>query len=188
MTAISRYPVPTLAELPDDIAAVIGETSERSGFVPNVMLALAHRPEEFRAFFAYYNAVMERESGLSKAEREMIVIVSSAENDCMYCVVSHGAIHRIRSKQPTLADQLAIDWRHAELTDREHAICDFAVSLATDPAATTDAQRERLAAEGLSDEDIWDVGAITAFFALSNRMAHLTAMRPNDEFYTMGRG
>ncbi len=188
MHDVSRYPTPDLDELPDDIAQMIGDIAERSGFVPNVFLAFARRPEEFRAFFAYYDALMERDSGLSKAEREMIVIVTSAENNCLYCVVSHGAVHRIRSKQPMLADQLAIDWRSAELTERERAICDFAVTLATDPAATTNDQRDRLLAAGLSEDDIWDVGAITALFALSNRMAHLTEMRPNPEFYTMGRG
>ncbi len=187
MTEISRYPVPKLDELPDDVAEMIQQVADKSGFVPNVFLALAYRPDEFRAFFAYYDAVMERDSGLSKAEREMVVIVTSAENHCLYCVVSHGAIHRIRSKQPTLADQLATDWRHAELSERELAICDFAVTLATRPSETTDDQRERLRAAGLSDDDIWDVGAITAVFALSNRMAHLTDMRPNMEFYTMGR-
>ncbi len=186
-TPISRYPVPDLDELPDDLRERIGAVAERSGFVPNVFLAMAHRPDELRAFLDYHDALMERDSGLSKAERELIVVVTSAANDCLYCVVAHGAILRIRAKDPKLADQVAIDWRSADLDDRARAICEAAVTLATEPAAFDDALRDRLRAVGLSDEDIWDVGAITALFALSNRMAHLLRMRPNDEFYTLGR-
>ncbi len=189
---ISRYPVPELSELPEDVAATIKAVADKSGFVPNVFLAMAHRPDEFRAFIAFHDALIEperlgRESGLSKAEREMIVVVTSAENDCLYCVVAHGAILRIRAKSPTIADQVATNWRHADLTDRERAICDFAVRVAMEPATIANAHHEELRAQGLSDEDIWDVGAISSFFALSNRMAHLTQMRPNDEFYSLGR-
>jgi uncharacterized peroxidase-related enzyme len=184
---LSRYPVPDLGELPDDLRQRIEEVAERSGFVPNVFLAMAHRPDELRAFLAYHDAVMERDSGLSKAERELIVVVTSAANDCLYCVVAHGAILRIRSKRPHLADQVAVNWRTAELSDRERAICEVATLLATEPARFGDEHRDRLRSAGLDDEDIWDLGAITALFALSNRMAHLTDMRPNDEFYLMGR-
>lgn len=189
---ISRYPIPELSELPEDIAATIAAVAERSGFVPNVFLAMAHRPAEFRAFMAFHDALIEperggRDSGLSKAEREMIVVVTSAENQCLYCVVAHGAILRIRAKDPLIADQVAVDWHHADLSPRERAICDFAVRLATDPASLTEQHRDELASHGLSSEDIWDVGAITSFFALSNRMAHLAQMRPNNEFYTLGR-
>ncbi len=189
---ISAYPVPTLDELPDDIRSVIEGVAERSGFVPNVFLTMAHRPAEFRAFMAFHDALMEperggRECGLSKAERELIVVATSAANDCLYCVVAHGAILRVRAQNPLLADQVAINWRHADLSERERAICDFATTLATDPTALGEADHESLRSHGLSDEDIWDVGAITSFFALSNRMAHLTKMRPNDEFYSLGR-
>ena len=184
---ISRYPVPALDELPDDLRRRIEEVADKSGFVPNVFLAMAHRPDELRAFLAYHDALMERDSGLSKAERELIVVVTSAANDCLYCVVAHGAILRIRSKRPLLADQVAINWRSADLSERERAICHAAVVLAVEPAHFGDEHRDRLRSVGLSDEDIWDVGAITAFFALSNRMAHLTDMRPNDEFFLMGR-
>lgn len=184
---ISRYPVPRLEDLPDDLRTRIEEVADKTGFVPNVFLALAHRPDELRAFLAYHDAVMERDSGLTKAERELIVVVTSAANDCLYCVVAHGAILRIRSKRPTLADQVAVNWRGAELSERERAICEAATVLAVEPASFGDAHRQRLRDAGLSDEDIWDVGAVTALFALSNRMAHLTEMRPNDEFYGMGR-
>lgn len=184
---ISRYPVPELAEMPDDVRSRIEAVAERSGFIPNVFLALAHRPDEFRAFMAYHDALMERDSGLSKAEREMIVVVTSSANDCLYCVVAHGAILRIRAKDPLIADQVAIDWRSADLDERGRAICEAATVLATAPAEFDDRHRDRLAAVGLSDEDTWDLGAITALFALSNRMAHLTGMRPNPEFYSMGR-
>ncbi|MGH1491982.1 MAG: peroxidase-related enzyme [Acidimicrobiales bacterium] len=193
---ISRYPVPSLDELPDDIREMITAVADKSGFVPNVFLALAHRPAEFRAFMGLHDALMDperlegadaRESGLSKAEREMIVVVTSAQNECLYCVVAHGAILRIRAKSPTISDQVATNWRHADLTDRERAICAFANRVAMEPATLADEHHAELRTHGLSDEDIWDVGAIASFFALSNRMAHLTQMRANDEFYSMGR-
>lgn len=189
---ISAFSVPTLDEMPDDIRTIVEGVAERSGFVPNVFLAMARRPDEFRAFMAFHDALMEperqgRESGLSKAERELIVVVTSAANDCLYCVVAHGAILRIRAKDPLIADQVAINWRHADLTSRQRAICSFATKLAADGASITDQDHQSLRDEGLDDEDIWDVGAITAFFGLSNRMAHLTKMRPNDEFYSLGR-
>jgi len=189
---ISRYPVPELADLPDDIRNIITGVADKTGFVPNVFLAMAHRPDEFRAFMAFHDALMEperqgRSSGLSKAEREMVVVVTSAENDCMYCVVAHGAVLRIRARNPLIADQVATDWQRADLSEREQAICAFAVKVATNPSSLTDADHEALRSVGLDDEDIWDVGAIASFFALSNRMAHLTQMRPNDEFYAMGR-
>ena len=188
MTAISRFPVPELAELPDDIRERIEAVQEKSGFVPNVFLVLAHRPDEFRAFFAYHDALMERDSGLTKAEREMIVVATSSFNDCQYCVVAHGAILRIRAKNPLIADQIAIHYPAADLTDRQCAMLDFAMQVAADPANVEPDDFTTLAEHGFSQEDIWDIGAIAGFFALSNRMAHLTAMRPNDEFYAMGRG
>lgn len=187
MTDISRFPVPALEELPDDLREYVLQVQERSGFVPNVFLALAHRPDECRAFIAYHDALMEREEGLSKAEREMIVVATSAANDCLYCVVAHGALVRIRAKDARLADQIAIDYRTADITARQRAMLDFAVKLAERPQTVTDADYARLRALGFDDEEIWDIGAITALFALSNRMAHLTRMRPNDEFYLMGR-
>ena len=185
---ISRYPVARLEDLPQDIQDRIGAVQVRAGFIPNVFLALAHRPAEFRAFFDYHDALMLKDGGLSKAEREMIVVATSAANDCQYCVIAHGAILRIHTKNPLIADQIAVHYRQADITPRQRAVLDFAVKLALRPQDIEDADRSRLHQHGLSDEDIWDVGAIAAFFALSNRMAHLTAMRPNDEFYTMGRG
>ena len=184
---ISRFPVPELNALPADIREQILEVQEKTGFVPNVFLVLAHRPDEFRAFFAYYKSLMMKEGGLSKAEREMIVVATSARNQCLYCVVSHGALLRIFSKQPLLADQVAINYQHAPLSDRQRAMLDFAVKLATDSASVDDRDFTVLRAQGFDDEVIWDIGAITALFALSNRMANLTGMRPNDEFYSMGR-
>jgi len=184
---ISRFPVPALADLPADIRARIELVQQKSGFVPNVFLALAHRPDEFRAFFAYHDALMEKSVGLSKAEREMIVVATSAVNDCHYCVVAHGAILRVRAKDPLVADQIAINYRKADLTARQRAMLDFAVKVARDSAAIGEEDHARLRAAGFTDDEIWDIGAITAFFALSNRMANLTSMRPNDEFYTMGR-
>ena len=184
---ISRFPVPELDGLPTDIREQILEVQEKTGFVPNVFLVLAHRPDEFRAFFAYYKSLMMKEGGLSKAEREMIVVATSTRNQCLYCVVSHGALLRIFSKQSLLADQIAINYKHAPLSDRQRAMLDFAVKLATDSASVDDQDFAVLRAQGFDDEVIWDIGAITALFALSNRMANLTGMRPNDEFYTMGR-
>lgn len=185
---ISRFPVPTLDELPDDIADMIRAVSDKSGFVPNVFLALAHRPAEFRAFFAYHDALMDKSDGLSKAERELIVVATSARNNCLYCVAAHGAILRIRAKRPLLADQVATNPHKADLSERERHIVAFALRMADDSASVTDADIDDMRAKGFTDDEIWDIGAITAFFALSNRMANLTSMRPNDEFYTMGRG
>lgn len=184
---ISRFPVPSLDGLPADMRERIEAVAEKSGFVPNVFLAMAHRPEEWRAFFAYHDALMEKEGGLSAADRELIVVATSAANDCLYCVVAHGAIARIRARNPLIADQVAVDWRKADLTERQKAMLGFAVKLALRPADVADQDLEELRQHGFDDEDIWDIGAITALFALSNRMAHLTAMRPNDEFYLMGR-
>jgi uncharacterized peroxidase-related enzyme len=184
---ISRYPVPELKDLPEDIRARILAVQEKSGFVPNVFLALAHRPDEFRAFFAYHDALMEKQSGLTKAEREMIVVATSGANQCQYCVVAHGAILRIRAKNPLVADQVAINYRKADITPRQKAMLDFAMKVALDSGAIGDADFERLRAHGFSDEDIWDIGAVAAFFALSNRMANMIGMRPNEEFYLLGR-
>ena len=183
----TRFPVPELDELPDDIRKRIDTVSEKSGFVPNVFSVLAHRPDEFRAFFAYHDALMEKDSGLSKGEREMIVVVTSAMNNCLYCVVAHGAIVRIREKNPRLADQLATDYTRADITERQMAMLDFASLVADQAAQVTDDDLEELRDHGFSMDDIWDIGAIAAFFALSNRMAGLTDMLPNDEFYAMGR-
>jgi uncharacterized peroxidase-related enzyme len=184
---ISRFPVPSVDCLPADMRERIEAVTEKSGFVPNVFLAMAHRPAEWRAFFAYHDALMEKEGGLSAADRELIVVATSAANDCLYCVVAHGAIARIRARNPLIADQVAVDWRKADLTERQKAMLGFAVKLAVRPADVADQDLEELRGHGFDDEDIWDIGAITALFALSNRMAHLTAMRPNDEFYLMGR-
>lgn len=184
---ISRYPVPDLNDLPDDIREMILTVQEKAGFVPNVFLAMAHRPAELRAFFAYHDALMEKEGGLTKAEREIIVVATSGANGCLYCVMAHGAILRIRARNPLLADQVAINHRKADITPRQRAMLDFAMKVSKDSASIVDADFEPLRAHGFSDEDIWDVAAITAFFALSNRMANFLSMRPNDEFFTMGR-
>ena len=184
---ISRYPVPELDELPQDIRDKMLQVQDKAGFIPNVFLTLAHRPHEFRAFFAYHDALMLRDSGLSKAEREMIVVATSGVNHCQYCVIAHGAILRIYAKNPQIADQVAIDHRKADISDRHKAMLDFAVKLARTPEALTESDRETLKRHGFSDEDVWDIGGITAFFALSNRMAHLIEMRANDEFYLLGR-
>ena len=183
----SRFPVPAIEDLPEDVRERMETVERKSGFVPNVFRVLAHRPDEFRAFFAYHDALMEREGGLSKGEREMIVVVTSAANHCLYCVIAHGAIARIRERNPRLADQLATDHTRADITARQKAMLDFAL-LVTDKAADIDEEDfDDLREHGFSEEDIWDIGAITSFFALSNRMAGLTDMLPNDEFYTMGR-
>jgi len=184
---ISRFPVPELKDLPADIRDRILLVQEKSGFVPNVFLALAHRPDEFRAFFAYHDALMEKEDGLSKGEREMIVVATSGLNHCIYCVVAHGAILRIREKNPYLADQIATNYREADITDRHKAMLDFAAKVSLESHEVNDADFDKLREHGFSDEDIWDIGAITAFFSLSNRMANVTTMRPNDEFYLLGR-
>ncbi len=184
---ISRYPISSLEELPDDIREKIMTVQEKSGFVPNVFLALSHRPDEFRAFFAYHDALMLKEGGLSKAEREMIVVATSAANDCLYCVVAHGAILRIYAKNPFIADQIATNYRKADISPRQKAMLDFAVKMAVQPGLVGDSDYTSLQEHGFNQEDIWDIGAITALFGLSNRMAHLTDMRPNPEFYLMGR-
>jgi uncharacterized peroxidase-related enzyme len=184
---ISRYPVPALEALPDDVRARILAVQEKSGFVPNVFLTLAHRPDEFRAFFAYHDALMEKDGGLTKAEREMIVVATSGANHCHYCVVAHGAVLRIRAKNPLVADQVAINHRKADITPRQRAMLDFALKVAEESAAVGDADFDGLREHGFTAEEIWDIGAITAFFALSNRMANLIGMRPNDEFFLMGR-
>ena len=184
---ISRYPVPTLPELPEDIRARILAVQEKAGFVPNVFLALAHRPEEFRAFFAYHDALMEKSGNLTKAEREMIVVATSNANQCQYCVVAHGAILRVRAKNPLLADQVAVNYRKADITPRQKAMLDFAMKVCEQSHTLGDADFEALQAHGFDDEDAWDIAAITAFFGLSNRMASFAGMEPNPEFYLMGR-
>ncbi len=185
---ISRYPVPEINDLPDDIKARILAVQEKAGFIPNVFLALAHRPEEFRAFFAFHDALMDREGNLSKAEREMIVVATSNENNCQYCVVAHGAILRIYAKDPLIADQVAINYRKADITPRQTAMLDFAMKVSNDAKSISDADFETLRGHGFDEEDIWDIAGITAFFGLSNRMANFTSMRPNSEFYAMARG
>ena len=185
---ISRYPVPELKDLPEDLRTRILEVQEKAGFVPNVFLALAHRPAEWRAFMAYHDALLLKETGsLSKGEREMIIVTTSAANQCLYCVVAHGAILRIYEKKPLIADQLAVNYRKADITPRQRAMLDFAMKVCTNSGAIDDADFAALRAHGFDDEDIWDIGAITAFFGLSNRMANLTGMRPNDQFFLMGR-
>jgi len=185
---ISRYPVPELKDLPDDLRERILAVQEKSGFVPNVFLTLAHRPDEWRAFMAYHDALLMKTTGsLSKGEREMIIVATSAANQCLYCVVAHGAILRIYEKKPLIADQLAVNYRKADITPRQRAMLDFAMKVCQRSAEVDERDFEALRAHGFDDEDIWDIGAITAFFGLSNRMANLTAMRPNDEFYVMGR-
>jgi len=185
--AVSRFPVPSLAEMPDDIRSRIVAVQEKSGFVPNVFLALAARPDEFRAFFAYHDALMEKDGGLTKAEREMIVVATSAANQCQYCVVAHGAILRIRAKNPQIADQIAVNYRKADITPKQKAMLDFAMQVSRAAETVGDAEFDALKRHGFNDDEIWDITAIAAFFALSNRMANVTAMRPNDEFYLMGR-
>jgi uncharacterized peroxidase-related enzyme len=188
---VSRYPVPAIDGLPEDLRARILEVQEKSGFVPNVFLAFAHRPDEFRAFFAYHDAVMLRPpsgpNGLTKGEKEMIVVATSGANRCLYCVVAHGAILRIYEKKPLLADQVAVNHRKADITPRQGAMLDFAMKVCTDSAAIGEADFAALREHGFTDEDAWDIGAITALFGLSNRMANLTSMQPNPEFYLLGR-
>ena len=184
---ISRFPVPELNTLPEDIRETILDVQEKSGFVPNVFLALANRPDEFRAFFAYHEALMEKEGGLTKGEREMIVVATSAHNQCIYCVVAHGAILRIREKNPQLADQIATNYRKADITPRQKAMLDFALKVSKSSHEINNADIDDMRELGFSNDDIWDIGAISALFALSNRMANLTSMRPNDEFYLLGR-
>ena len=183
----SRYPVPQIADLPQDIRERILAVQEKAGFVPNVFLALAHRPAEFRAFFAYHDALMEKESALTKAEREMIVVATSGANQCQYCVVAHGAILRVRAKNPLVADQVAVNYRKADITARQRAMLDFAMKVSQRAEEIADEDFAPLRAHGFAEDDIWDIAAISAFFALSNRMANFLSMRPNDEFYLMGR-
>jgi uncharacterized peroxidase-related enzyme len=185
--AISRFPVPDPADVPDDIRARILEVQEKAGFVPNVFLAYAHRPAEFRAFFAYNDALLLRESGLSKGDKEMIIVATSGANHCLYCVVAHGALLRIYEKKPFVADQVAVNYRKADISERQKAMLAFAMKVCDDSAAINDADYAALREHGFSDEDAWDIAAITALFGLSNRMANATTMRPNDEFYLMGR-
>jgi uncharacterized peroxidase-related enzyme len=185
---ISRYPVPELPDLPEDLRKRILEVQDKAGFVPNVFLVLAHRPAEWRAFMAYHDALLLKDTGsLSKGEREMIIVVTSAANQCLYCVVAHGAILRVYEKKPLIADQLATNYRKADITPRQRAMLDFAMKVCTDSAAVEEADFAALRAHGFDDEDIWDIGAISAFFGLSNRMANLSGMRPNDQFFLMGR-
>ncbi len=184
---ISRYPVPDLDDLPDDIRDRILAVQEKAGFIPNVFLALAHRPAEFRAFFAYHDALMDKDGGLSPAEREMIVVATSGANNCQYCVVAHGAILRIRARNPLIADQVAINHRKADLSPREMAMLDFALKVSLDARDIDESDYQALHPHGFDDEDIWDIAAIAAFFGLSNRMVNFMSMRPNDEFYLMGR-
>jgi uncharacterized peroxidase-related enzyme len=184
---VSRFPVPALENLPDDIRQKIVEVQEKAGFVPNVFLAFAHRPDEFRAFFAYHDALLLRESGLSKGEKEMIIVATSGANGCLYCVVAHGAILRIYEKAPQLADQLATNYLKADITPRQKAMLGFAMKVCNASYALVEEDFAALHAHGFSDEDAWDIAGITALFGLSNRMANFTSMRPNDEFYLMGR-
>ena len=171
---ISRFPIPDINKLPDDIKGRILEVQEKSGFIPNVFLALTHRPDEFRAFFTYHDALMVKDSGLSKGEREMIVVATSSLNECIYCVVAHGAILRIREKNPLIADQIATNYRKADISVRQRIMLDFAIKVSRN-------------AQEVSEEDVWDIGSISALFALSNRIANMAGIRPNDEFYNMGR-
>lgn len=184
---ISRFPIPNLEDMPEDMRTMLLAVQQKAGFIPNVFLALAHRPAEFRAFFAYHDALMEKEGNLTKAEREMIVVTTSGANNCQYCVVAHGAILRIRAKNPLIADQVAVNYRKADITPRQCAMLEFAMKVALDSARIAEEDFVPLRAQGFSDEDIWDIAAIAAFFALSNRMANFTSMRPNEEFYLMGR-
>lgn len=185
---ISRFPVPDLASLPEDLRDAITKVSEKSGFVPNVFLALAHRPDEFRAFFAYHEAIMEKDSGLSKAEREMIVVAVSGINNCQYCVIAHGAILRIRARNPLIADQVAINWRKADLTPRQRAMLTYAEKVTVAAHQIGDADHQALSEAGFDADEIWDIAAIAAFFGMSNRIANAGDFRANPEFYMMGRG
>ena len=187
MDAVSRFPIPDLDSLPEDVRSRIVAVHDKAGFIPNVFLAWAYRPEEFRAFFAYHDALLEKEGGLTKAEREMIVVATSSLNHCHYCVIAHGAILRIRAKHPLIADQVAINYLNADLTARQRAMLDFAMKVARESHTVNEEDFARLKSHGLTDDEIWDIGSITALFALSNRVANLMALKPNAEFYTMGR-
>src|SRR5437879_5967178 len=182
-----RFPTPSIDSLPDDIRARLLAVQEKSGFIPNVFLTLAYRPDEFRAFFAYHDALMDKDGGLTKAEREMIVVATSSANQCQYCVIAHGAILRIRAKNPEIADQIAVNYRKADITPRQRAMLDFAMKVSSEAHEISEADFAAAADHGFYADDIWDIAAIAGFFALSNRMANVTGMRPNDEFYIMGR-
>ncbi len=185
---VSRFPIPDLAELPDDIRQSIVEVEKKAGFIPNIFLALAHRPAEFRAFFAYHDAIMEKETpGLSMAEREMIVVATSARNECQYCVIAHGAILRIRAKNPLIADQLATNYRKADISLRQKIMLDYALKVSRRAEQISEEDYQLLNEHGFDDDDIWDIGTISAFFGLSNRIVNMSSMRTNDEFYLMGR-
>ena len=184
---ISRFPVPALSDMPADIRERLLAVQEKAGFIPNVFLVLAHRPDEFRAFFAYHDALMDKPGNLNKAEREMIVVATSNANQCQYCVIAHGAILRIRAKNPLIADQVAINYRKADITDRQKAMLDFAMKVAFEAYAVGEDDFATLAQHGFDEEDAWDIAAIAAFFGMSNRIANVTGMRPNEEFYTLGR-
>ena len=184
---ISRFPIPPLKDMEPDIRQRIEAVQAKSGFVPNIFLALAHRPEEFRAFFAFHDALVDKDEGLSKAEREMIIVMTSALNQCLYCVVAHGAILRIRAKNPLIADQVAVNYRKAEITEAQRAMLDFACRVAERSSEVSEADVAVLLEQGFSREDVWDITAITAFFAMSNRIANVAAVKPNPEFYLMGR-
>ncbi|MGY3034361.1 putative peroxidase-related enzyme [Bradyrhizobium sp. USDA 4354] len=185
--AISRFPVPDIATLPEDIRSRIEAVQEKSGFVPNVFLTLAHRPDEFRAFFAYHDALMDKPGPITKAEREMIVVATSSANQCQYCVVAHGAILRVRAKNPLIADQVGANYRKADITARQRAMLDFAMKVSARAYEVDESDIQDLKAHGFTEEDVWDIAAIAAFFGMSNRLANVTSMRPNDEFFAMGR-
>ena len=185
--AVSRFPVPELKDMPEDIRARILAVQEKSGFIPNVFLTLAHRPDEFRAFFAYHDALMDKPGNLTKAEREMIVVATSSVNQCQYCVIAHGAILRIRAKNPLIADQVATNYRKADITARQKAMLDFAMKVSQSAHLVGESDFEVLKEHGFTDDDIWDIAGISAFFGMSNRIANVTSMRPNAEFYALGR-
>ncbi len=185
--AVSRFPVPELKDMPEDIRDRILAVQEKSGFIPNVFLTLAHRPDEFRAFFAYHDALMDKPGNLTKAEREMIVVATSGANQCQYCVIAHGAILRIRAKNPLIADQVATNYRKADITERQKAMLDFAMKVSQSAHLVGEADFDGLKAHGFSEDDAWDIAGISAFFGMSNRLANVTSMRPNAEFYALGR-
>ena len=186
--SISRFPVPDLIDLPEDIRQRIELVQEKAGFIPNIFLALAHRPDEFRAFFAYHDTLMDKETpGLSMVEREMIVVATSSRNQCQYCVIAHGAILRIRAKNPLIADQIASNYRKADITERQREMLDYALKVSRQAETVEDSDHQNLVQHGFDDDDIWDIGAISAFFGLSNRLVNMSSMRTNDEFYLMGR-
>jgi uncharacterized peroxidase-related enzyme len=186
--AISNFPIPTLEEVPEDIRARMLAVQEKAGFIPNVFLLLARRPEEFRAFLAYHDALMDRREGLTAAEREMIVVAVSSANQCQYCVVAHGAILRIRAKEPAISEQVAANWRKADITLRQKAMLGFAMKVAEAAQLVGEPDRQALREAGFDEEEIWDIAAISAFFSMSNRLANAADLRPNREFHGMGRG